>query len=296
LAYTLFVVVFGAVVRITGSGAGCGQHWPTCHGEIVHLPRSLETAIELTHRVTSGLTLVAIAWLGFSTRKHTERGHPARRWALWSFAFLIVESLVGAVLVLFALVGQNSSWMRAVVMAVHLVNTSLLLGAIHGTALALSEPGTSSMRERPTLNRLAFRVLLGAMLLLVVSAAGAVTALGDTLYPVAASAGHGDVLLESASEGAHFLERLRGFHPLLAILAASYLLYVAVDGAQGRLRFLLLALLGFQLSLGVANIALGAPGWMQVAHLSVGTLLWLSWVHLSLLVVYPKACLQNVGE
>ena len=48
LCYTVFVILFGAVVRISGSGAGCGQHWPTCHGEVAHLPRSIETAVELT--------------------------------------------------------------------------------------------------------------------------------------------------------------------------------------------------------------------------------------------------------
>src|SRR5437868_15052119 len=57
---TVLVVLMGAVVRITGSGAGCGQHWPTCNGEVAHLPKHLKTWIELTHRLTSGLDFIGV--------------------------------------------------------------------------------------------------------------------------------------------------------------------------------------------------------------------------------------------
>ncbi|MBM4361556.1 MAG: COX15/CtaA family protein, partial [Deltaproteobacteria bacterium] len=130
LGYTLLVILFGAVVRITGSGAGCGQHWPTCQGELLHLPRSVETAIELTHRVTSGASLIAVVLLLVRVRRDHAPGDPARRWAWLSFLFMVTESLVGAALVLLRLVGRNDSPTRAVFMAVHLVNTSLLAGAL----------------------------------------------------------------------------------------------------------------------------------------------------------------------
>jgi heme a synthase len=256
----------------------------------------METAIELTHRLTSGLTLLALGWLGFETRRSTTIGHPARRWALFSFAFLIVESLVGAVLVLFALVGQNSSWARAVVMAVHLVNTSFLVAAIHATSWALSESGARRLSQRPSLGALAVRAALGAVLLLGVSAAGAVTALGDTLYPVEAAASQSQVLLETANSGAHFLERLRSFHPLFAVAVAGYLLYVAADAGDPKLRMTLFGLLGLQVGLGLMNVALGAPGWMQVVHLTVGTLLWLAWAHFTLDASFPEACLKEPVE
>src|SRR6186713_2582797 len=102
-AATVLVVLFGAVVRITGSGAGCGQHWPTCHGEIAHLPRTLHTAIELTHRVTSGLALVVVLGLFAVTVRDEPRGHPARRLAFGAVLLMLLEALIGAALVLLAL-------------------------------------------------------------------------------------------------------------------------------------------------------------------------------------------------
>src|SRR5262249_50207435 len=121
LAYTVAVVLFGAVVRITGSGAGCGQYWPTCQGEIVHLPKTLATAIELSHPLTSGLALVLVVGVALVARRRFPGGHPTRWFANAAVVLMIAEALVGAALVLLALVGQNGSTARAAVMAVHLV-------------------------------------------------------------------------------------------------------------------------------------------------------------------------------
>src|SRR5689334_1905422 len=57
VAYNVAVVVWGAYVRATGSGAGCGSHWPLCNGEFLPSAPQTKTAIEFTHRVTSGLSL-----------------------------------------------------------------------------------------------------------------------------------------------------------------------------------------------------------------------------------------------
>src|SRR5512146_1869905 len=63
LGYNVFVILFGAYVRATGSGAGCGAHWPLCNGVVIPHPQRIETIIEFTHRLTSGLTLVLVAAL-----------------------------------------------------------------------------------------------------------------------------------------------------------------------------------------------------------------------------------------
>jgi heme a synthase len=289
LAYVVVVIVFGAVVRITGSGAGCGQHWPTCHGEIIHLPRSLETAIELTHRVTSGLAgLLGLALMGWTWNKTSVR-HPARRWALWSAVLLGLEGVLGAVLVRLSLVGQNGSPLRAAVMGLHLVSTSALVTAILLSGWCLSAAGIAKASKRVHLGRRGQFALAGGLLLLIVSAAGAVTALGDTLYPVALEpSSSGSVLHDSVNPEAHFLERLRGFHPLVAVLASTFLLYAASDEPEGRLRLAIQALVALQVALGVINVLLGAPGWMQVIHLTVGTLLWLAWSQLSANALYGE--------
>src|SRR5690606_15542988 len=110
LGYTLLVILFGAVVRITGSGAGCGQHWPTCHGEVAHLPSSVETMIGLTHRVTSGLSLLLVVGVAVLCFRVSAPRDPLRKYALASVGFMLLEAAIGAVLVLLELVGRNDSF------------------------------------------------------------------------------------------------------------------------------------------------------------------------------------------
>jgi len=281
LFYTLFVILFGALVRVTGSGAGCGQYWPTCHGEIAHLPRSIETLIELTHRVTSGLSLVLVVVLVLVVRQ-LPPGHLARRGAWFSLVFLVFEALIGAGLVLFELVAKNTSEARAVVMPAHLVNTSLLMLVLTLTAWAIN-------RRSPTLSFAglpAGLMLLGLGVLVAVSTTGALTALGDTLYPVT----HGVPLSERVQEvrsGATLLERVRSLHPLCALFAALYLFGVAsyvksVAPGQASLSLWVVLVLFAQLGVGVVNIWLSAPAWMQIVHLAVANVLWVLWVLLGL--------------
>ncbi|MBP1642498.1 MAG: cytochrome oxidase assembly, partial [Acidobacteria bacterium] len=134
LALNLLVILWGALVRATGSGAGCGSHWPLCDGEVVPRAASVEKAIEFTHRATSGLALLAVAALLVAVRRALAPGHPARRAAAWSLAIILVEAALGAGLVKLGLVADDDSPARAVVMSVHLVNTLFLLAALALTA------------------------------------------------------------------------------------------------------------------------------------------------------------------
>ena len=96
LAYTLAVILWGAYVRATGSGAGCGSHWPTCNGQIVPRPEQIETLIEFTHRVTSAFLGVLIIGLLVWAFRLYGKDHRVRRGAVLSFAFVITEGLIGA--------------------------------------------------------------------------------------------------------------------------------------------------------------------------------------------------------
>ena len=285
LAYTLFVILFGAVVRITGSGAGCGQHWPTCNGEVAHLPRSLETAIELTHRVTSGLALVAVLGLCVVTFRSEPPAHPARRLALGAVLLMIVEALIGAGLVLLELVGQDGSVARAIVMPAHLLSTYALTAVL--TLLVVWRDGHDRASPGAATNRTLLALCVAA--LLVVSATGAVTALGDTLYPPQAASIDAR-LAEDQAGGAHFLMRLRVIHPVLAVLASGLVVHAArVAGRQSgaaasRTRDVsraAIALVVAQLGAGVLNVFLSAPGWLQVVHLGLALGLWIAFVLLA---------------
>ena len=280
LAYTVFVILFGAVVRITGSGAGCGQHWPTCNGEIAHLPRRIETVIELTHRATSGGALIAVLLLAVLAIRARPPRDRVRRAAYAAVVLMVVEALIGAALVLFELVGGNKSVGRAFVMPLHLVSTYALT-AVLTLAACWSDP--SAPATPGGARRSAF--WLGACALAVVSATGALTALGDTVFPPSAGSLAGR-LLEDQGAGATFLQRLRIVHPVLAVLVAlgvaRHALYFTSDApkTQRPARAVLLFVL-LQLIAGVSNVLLSAPGWLQVIHLALALALWISYVTLA---------------
>lgn len=288
-AATVLVVLYGAVVRITGSGAGCGQHWPSCNGELAHLPQRLETWIELGHRVTSGLDFLGVLGLALVTRRSLPAGHPARIAAALAFGLIIVEVAIGARLVLLNLVGTNMSIDRAVVMPAHLVTTSLLIGSLaaatyFSSGARLAQNPSMARGQQAQLRAAFWWVVAAGVLLLVVSMTGAVTALGDTVYPVqgASSLEH---LARDQADGAHFLGKLRVVHPLLALLGVAGI-WIAASRARdlsgfpaiSRVSGLLYLGGGLALAVGLLNVWLSAPGYMQVAHLAMACFLWLSTV------------------
>ncbi|MEO5824079.1 MAG: COX15/CtaA family protein, partial [Vicinamibacteraceae bacterium] len=270
VAWNLVVIGWGAYVRASGSGAGCGQHWPLCNGEIVPRAPALATIIELTHRLTSGLALIALVALVVAVWRSRPAGHPARRAAAWSMIFMLAEAGVGAGLVLFELVADNASLARALFMAVHLANTFLLLGAMTLTARWLDDGPVGMSLER----RGGRAAIVGVLALgvLVVGVSGAVAALGDTLFP-ATSLAH--ALQQDLSPTSHVLLRLRVIHPTLAVIVVLALIVVAprlpVDGEEMRSgigpgsRVALLA--AAQAALGGLNVVLLAPVWLQLVHL-----------------------------
>lgn len=278
LAYHLAVVAWGAFVRASGSGAGCGSHWPLCNGAVIPPSPALKTVIELTHRATSGIALALVLGLAVWAVRACPRRHPARAAALASLAILVVEALLGAGLVLFGWVDQDASPARALVVAAHLVNTFLLLGALALTA-DLAEPGARlALRgRRPRASVIA----LALFATVVAGATGAVAALGDTLFP---STSFAEGLRQELSGGAHALLRLRVIHPFAALAAALALgaavrvaLRAPPDAAGGRPRgrgAAIAWLAVIQVALGAANVALLAPVPLQLAHLLLADLIW----------------------
>lgn len=271
LAWNILVVLWGAYVRATGSGAGCGSHWPLCNGEVLPQAPRPATIIEFTHRITSGVALVAVLALCIWAFRRFPKGHIVRRTAVLSVAFLLMEALLGAGLVLFQYVDKNASVGRAVYLSAHLVNTQLLLAALTLTAIG------STLRVTRRLGLLALAV--------VVSITGAIAALGDTLFPsTSLSAG----LESDFSTAAHFLLRLRIVHPILAVASAVLFALAALsvirrsnsrrEKSAGWAVALLVLL---QLYAGAMNLVLLAPVWMQIVHLLLADSLWIALVVMS---------------
>jgi cytochrome c oxidase assembly protein subunit 15 len=286
--YMWLVALWGAVVRITKSGDGCGQHWPTCHGEVLHVPRNTATWIELSHRLTTGLALPLVIALAVGAWLTYPKGSRVRSAALAGVALTIVEALIGARLVLGRLVGTDASLSRAIVMPAHLVTTSLLLASLALTAFwsrpGPDDPGAPRRERSRSASRVGLLTGAGAVGILVVSAAGALTALGDTLFPIQSSS-FGAGLFHDRGEALHFLERLRVIHPLAAVAVSGLLLFVTSAVARLspssevlRLKLVVSGLVWLGLGIGLLNVLLSAPGYMQVIHLAVATGLWLSFV------------------
>jgi heme A synthase len=272
VAYNLLVVLWGAFVRATGSGAGCGSHWPLCDGEMVPRAPRIETIIEYTHRLTSGLALLAVVVLLFWAMRAFPRGHRVRRAAGLSTVFILIEAALGAGLVLFEYVAQNASAGRAVYLSAHLLNTQVLLGALAATAWFSHRP------DSPGLARSSKPVLAAMAATLFVSMTGAVAALGDTLVPAGSAAAE-------VSPGAQALLRLRIFHPVIAVAAALFtwwmlggVLRLKPPAAGRRAALAAMALVLVQLIAGAVNVVLLAPVWMQLVHLFLANLLWLALV------------------
>jgi cytochrome c oxidase assembly protein subunit 15 len=298
VGYLVAVILFGAWVRITGAGAGCGDHWPMCNGEVVPQAPGAKTIIEFTHRVTSGLCgLFGLALLVWVWRR-AGRGR-AFYAALASLFFLLVEGFIGAVLVKKQLVVDDASVSRALVISIHLANT-LLLTATTAAAARWSAPhgARAAAGSGPGFRWLG--AALGALILANIT--GAITALGDTLFPVPPTLGAGLFarIREDLTAGQHFLVQLRIVHPLVAAGTALFLLGVFAalrrqGTAQGRLLTWTAGVVLLQVSLGVMNIALAAPGWMQIVHLLVAQAIWIL-TAIAWLDAWPAPHRQHDGQ
>ncbi|GAB5535784.1 MAG: COX15/CtaA family protein [Rubricoccaceae bacterium] len=271
LGYTIFVILWGGFVRASGSGAGCGDSWPFCNGEIIPTNPALNTLIEFGHRVTSGLALPLVIVLAVWAFRAFERGSPARKAAVASVVFMVLEAAIGAGLVLFEYVEYNPSLARAVWMAAHLVNTLFLVAALALTAWWAG--GHPPPRWSVSRSSIASTVAIVGMIVL--GAGGAVTALGDTL-----------VLSGGLSEEHPVVATLlwaRIFHPTMAFVVLALVLAAVWVGRNAsplanQLGLWTVGLYLIQLALGGLNVWLQAPIWMQMVHLLMTDAIWIALV------------------
>lgn len=278
LGYNLLVILWGAFVRISGAGAGCGSHWPTCHGAVIPPSPTLLTLIEYSHRLTSGLAGVLAIMLVVWAFRARPKGDPTRFGAWLALTLVILEGLVGGMQVLLGLTADSTDPARGLVQGVHLANTFALTGAMLLTAVWASGAPRWQWRGQGWVAWGAAAALAGMLL---VGMAGAVTALGDLLFrPEGAVVV--DTLRRDFSATATIIERLRVVHPVLAVVVSAYLLVFAARAvaarptAQARVwQGALVGLVVAQMLAGFVNVALKAPGWMQLTHLFLACVMWL---------------------
>ena len=295
LAYFIAVILWGAVVRATGSGAGCGDHWPLCNGTVMqHSPR-IDTMIEFAHRITSGLSLFSVVALLWWTLAGTVRGHMARAAAIAAVAFTVIEAILGALLVKLGLTGQSQSPLRAPYLALHLTNTLLLLAALTLAAHMLSRKAGYEWRRIKLVAPAG--AIAAVVVVLIVGVTGSLAALGDTLFPASSL---GSALTQDFSATSAWLVRWRWTHPTVAFLACVFLIWMLVRAAQRPtkraghwnnrgLSALVLILLAAQYALGVLDVVFLAPVWLQIVHLLGADLLWSALVVLAARITLEPA-------
>jgi heme a synthase len=288
LVLNLFTILWGAYVRVSGSGAGCGSHWPLCNGQVIPLLPQLHTLIEFAHRLSSGACLLfAIALFAWG-RALFPKGHMARQAALATLVLTVSEALIGAGLVLFELVAHDRSAARAFSISLHLINTLLLLGsialAVHGAALDTRRPAPTLWPLRAP-RQLTPWLLTAFFASILLGVTGALTALGDTLFKSSSLAGG---MAQDFAVGSHFLLKLRVAHPIFAVGTAALLYFLAEkceqvlpDSREVRVWARRLQLIVFiQVAAGALNLVLLAPAGMQLLHLLLADGVWLTLVML----------------
>lgn len=291
LVANLGVILWGAYVRATGSGAGCGSHWPLCNGEVVPRSAQIETVIEFTHRASSGIAFLLVLGMLIWALRIFPRGNRVRRGAILSMFFMITEASVGAGLVLFELVAENTSSARSLAISVHLVNTFILLACISLTAWWAS--GGHPIGIDGGDNKV-WLLAIGFLGVLVLGMSGALTALGDTLFPVTSIS---EGIRQDFSSTSHFLIRLRIFHPTIAVAVSLYLIIIIswitkreTKSGNKLLGRLTISIILLQLLAGLLNVILLAPVWMQLVHLFLSDLIWIG------LVLFSAASLSKESE
>ena len=291
VGYNILVILWGALVRATGSGAGCGNHWPLCNGVVIPVSPSLHTIIEFTHRaMVSGSVYAMIALLAWTFRA-TVKGQAARAFVVAATVLLINEAFLGALLVKLGYVTGNQSLGRVLVLSIHLSNTLLLLAALTMTAGMLRT--RQQWRQLRSQGVDAGIALVGLLATLAVGVSGSLAALGDTLFPATSLRAAFAADLDASSP---WLLRLRGVHPASAGVAAAFvvwLLFRARRERHGAIMKAVLGLLGLQFVLGIADVILLAPTWMQIVHLLGADVYWVTLVMAAASLVWPVVPKQS---
>lgn len=294
LAYNVVVIVWGVFLRASKSGDGCGQHWLTCHGEVIPSAPELKTVIEFSHRITSGIAfLVVLALVVWAFRRYA-KGNPIRKAAVISFVFISIEALVGAGLVLTGNTAETLTDARPFWMIGHLTNTFILLAFLTLTAWFASGGKRLSFKAQP---KVLLMLGLGVFGIFLIGVTGSVAALSSMVFP---SATISEGIAKDFSATSHILLRLRISHPILSILVGIFLAFLAgwinakakANGSSNRWANILTLLILIQFASGAITLFTLAPIVMQLVHLLLADAVWIAFVLMSVTVL----AVQNETE
>ena len=287
LLYNIVVILWGVFLRASKSGDGCGQHWLTCHGEVIPSAPELKTVIEFSHRVTSGLAFIAVVVLLVWTFKKFSKGDPLRKTAIGSFIFILTEALVGAGLVLTGNTAETLTAARPFWMAGHLTNTFILLAFLTLNCWYAMGGARITFGGKKNVNG---ALAAGAIGIFAVGITGSIAALSNMLFPSETLASG---IAADFSETSHLIVRLRVLHPITSVLIGVFIFMLAgwlkrAAGENKRAGFwsgAVSLLVLVQLAFGGLTLLTGAPILMQLGHLLLADALWIAYVVLAAAVL-----------
>ena len=257
--YTLIVIFWGAWVRISHSGDGCGDHWPLCTGEFIPDLTQKKTFIEYSHRLMTGVYGLIVIYIYFKLRHHTRE--LVRKLNVALLILMITEALIGALLVKLKLVSVDDSYLRLLFMILHQLNSFLLTGVTYLLFKAIN----------PDFN---FKLSKKLLLFLAVSVSGAIAALSVTLFP---SISLFQGIIEDFSHDSHIFIKLRIVHPVLAVtIMTGFTIWLFM---KNQTRFALEIL--FAMFIGFITLVTLSPVALKIAHLGIAHILWARFLSLN---------------
>lgn len=287
LALCVLVIVWGAFVRFTHSGAGCGEHWPLCKGVLLPESTDSKTWIEYFHRITSGLFGLGVLGVFLLILRGSEYTLAQRRAVGAVLIFTIIEALIGAGLVLRGLVESDASVERFVWVGSHLLNTLLLLGSLVWLLFELRGGGSSQPNSEN--RKRVFLIFIAAFFLTAVL--GSIASLSNTLSP---SPSLFEGLAADLNPESPWYLKVRVFHPLISVLfGVSLIFYLWADPApKSRAQTLLVWLVGLNLLLGFGTLLFLSPIAAKLLHLLIADFIWIALVWSYLESSSPKPALR----
>ena len=273
-------VVFGAIVRITGSGMGCGDHWPDCYGSFTPAHNGPNLLVEISHRYGAaalGIAIAALVVASWVKRRQPGVGGPGGvlRASLLAILLVVVAALFGAVTVKLAL----EPW----VVVTHLAIAMSLLAVLVVAVVRAGGLGAFAIPERSERTLRAGRAAVGLTFLALVL--GALTA--NT--PGAPLACQGFPWCSVIGERGSPLV-IHVWHRIMALLLFGHLIGVAIavrKRAESRpiriAAWTALSLVVVQVVVAAAMVEMNLPAPLRSVHQAVGTALWITVVTLTAL-------------
>jgi heme A synthase len=264
---TLGLIVFGAVVRVTDSGLGCGNEWPTCHGSLIPPLDNITAVIEWLHRAFAVfIGLFGIVTLIQAVRAFRRRNRLVLMATLTAALLFAAQSMLGALVVILDL--------PPTAVTLHLGTAMLLLGALLVGGLAsIYQPQARYARDQFT--TLAF--LAAALTLIIILTGALVRGAGASLSCTDWPLCNGAVVPLGQGQGAliHWTHRV-------AVLGLGITLAMLVWQAwkvrpAGSVRILAAAGFGaylMQVGVGALYVFSMAADWTGAAHVGFAAITW----------------------